>query len=123
MQLDTFTRINWIQSTDGNYLKMSIYPTTDLTKKMSIGVVTLDENETRRLFVALQAILEKREAPEYVRFVDMRGMQKVSAEFRVKREEANRSEPLSAQDIQAQNMKAEGRLETDETKKKKEGLI
>jgi hypothetical protein len=79
---------------------------------MAIGTIALEESEMIRLFQVLQAIIEKREHPS-IEVKDMRNLQRVSAEFRVKKEES-RSEPLSAEEIQNQNLKAEGRLEPQE---------
>ena len=109
MQLDTIGNVSLVQHSSGKYIKVQVYPSTDLKRKMSIGTIALDEKEARRFFLALQAIFENRELPEYVRVIDMTKMQRANQEFRV-RTEAPKSAPLTAQEIQEQNLRAEGRL-------------
>jgi hypothetical protein len=113
MQLDTFGKVFLVQHTQGNFVKFQIYPTTDLKRKMAIGTIALDESEMLRLYQVLQAIVEKREHPS-VEVKDMRGLKKANDEYRVRTEQANRSEPISAEEIQRQNLVAEGRLEPQE---------
>lgn len=112
MQLDTFGKVFFIQHTQGNFVKFQVYPSTDLQRKMSIGTVTLDEPEALRLYEILKAIVEKRSHPS-VEIKDMRAMKKANDEFRIKKEQTEEA-VISAEDLQKQNLSAEGRLEPQE---------
>ena len=86
MDLDTFGTINLVRHASGQYIKFQIFPSKDLKTKMSVGTMALDMEESRRLFNALKAIFEDTMLPSYVRVIDMRGMQRVSQDLRVKQE-------------------------------------
>jgi hypothetical protein len=106
----------FVISSDAKYVKFSIFPSTDLKKKMAIGAVALEEAEAMKLYAGLRAYFENAELPDYCEVKDLRGMQKVNAEFKVLNEARTRSEaPISAADLQQQNMKAEGRTPVQES--------
>lgn len=109
MQLDVIGRIYIVLSSNGTFIKFNVFPSNEL-KKMAIGTIGLREEEAMKLYAALRAHFEKTEYPDYCEVKDLRGMQKVNAEFKVK-QEAQKSTPISAEEIQKQNMKAEGRNE------------
>jgi hypothetical protein len=126
MQLGIFGKLFIVHHAEGTYLKFNVFPNSDIKKIMAIGTVAMEENEARRLYQAMKSYFEHLDFPEGVEVKDMRNMQRVSAEFRVRKDQANRAAPISAQAIQEQNFKAEGRMEKQmgdvaEIKKKKEG--
>jgi len=114
MQIDTFDKIYIVKHADGTYLKVNILPGKLVRNKMPIGTLAMDEPDFKEFYLALKAYFENLEYPPCLKLMDMRGMKKANAEFRVKQEQANRSEPLSAEMIQRQNLVAEGRLEPQE---------
>jgi hypothetical protein len=111
MQIDTFDKIYIVKHAKGTYLKVNVLPGKEVRNKMPIGTLVMAEGDFRNFYLALKAYFENQEYPPCLKIVDMRNMQRVSDEFRVKKDEANRSEPISAESIQIQNMKADGRLE------------
>ena len=115
VQLDILGKIYLVQATDLTFFKVNIFPTSDSKRKMAIGTVAIDEKEAMRLFVALKAWFEKDpNMTNYLEIKDLRQMKKVQDEFRIKREEATRTEPVSAENLQKQNMAADGRLQPQE---------
>lgn len=107
-ETDIIKKIYIIKTDTKQWLKFSIFPSTDLTRKMSTGVVALDEDEVRRLYVALTAFFEKGDLPEYCEIKDLRNMQRKQLENN--RFERPRVAPASAESIQRENLLAEGRL-------------
>jgi hypothetical protein len=123
MQIDTFNTIYIVKHVGGTYLKVNVIPGKEVKNKMPVGTLAMDEPDFKEFYLALKAYFENLEYPPCLKIVDMRGMKKANDEFRVKQEQANRSEPISAQRLQEQNLRAEGRLEdVAEIKKKKEEI-
>jgi hypothetical protein len=107
MDLDVIKKMYVILSEDGNFIKLSVCPQRD-TKRMTTGIVVLEENEARRLSTMIQDHLEGR-PNQAVEIKDIRKMQRVNQEFRVRTEIP--VSPVSAETLQQENLKAEGRLE------------
>ena len=114
MERDIVDKAFIIRHVDGTYVKLSIFPDKNPGKRMTIGIVVFTEEEFRRFYEGARAYFDGSTWPEWMVEKDMRGLKKANAEFRVKQEQANRSEPLSAEMIQRQNLAAEGRLEPQE---------
>ena len=109
MELDTISKIYIVKHETGDYIKMNIYPSKDLLKKMPSGTVALDVAESRRLFAALRAYFENTDYPPYMEVKDLRQLQRSRLENnRFERERV--SVPMNAQRIQEENMRNEGRL-------------
>ena len=113
MQLDSIGKIYIVLSSNATFVKFNIFPSDELKKKMAIGTVAMTEDEAMRLFAGLRAHFEKTDLPDYVEVKDLRGMQRVNDAFRVKKEES-KTIPISAEEIQKQNMAADGRLQPQE---------
>lgn len=117
MERDVINNIYVILHSEGIFIKVNIFPEKNPGKRMVIGTVVFKEDEARRVYAALRAFFEKTEYPEYLKTIDMRGMQKASQEFRV-RTEVPKSAPLTAEQIQQQNFEMEKRLQSLAEKKK-----
>lgn len=125
MQLDIINKIYIVLSPEGTFIKFNLWPSSDLKSKMALGTVAMREDEAMRLYAGLRAHFENTELPDYVAIKDLRQMKKVNDEFRIKREQS-KTEPISAEQMQRENLMAEGRLEPQplgevaEIKRKKE---
>jgi len=114
MDIDVTGKVYIVRTTAGDFVRVNIFPQREASKRMKIGTFMLEEKEAMKLAMGIYTYFTKSELLDYVEVKDMRGMKKANDQFRVKQEQANRSEPISAEEIQRQNLVAEGRLEPQE---------
>ena len=122
MQLDVIGKMYFILTADSTLLKFNLFPEKEAGRRMAVGTFAIREDEAMRLYAALRAWFEKAPLPEYAELKDLRNVQKANAEFKVK-QEAQKTAPISAEQIQRQNMAADGRQPIgDDAEIKKEGI-
>jgi hypothetical protein len=115
MNIDITGKVYIIRTAEGDFVRVNLFPQREASKRMKIGTFMLEEKEAMKLAMGIYLYFTKSELLDYVEVKDLRGMKKANDEFRVKKEQANRSEPMSAQALQEQNLRAEGRLEAQMT--------
>lgn len=110
MQIDVFGKLYVVKHPQGCFFKLIWYPKADLKKRMAIGTTAMDEEEAKRLYLGLKAYFENMPLPDYVAVKDMTKVIKPREDSSISPEVLD----FKAEDLQKENLLAEGREANDQ---------